>query len=496
MDTPDLIAARYRLGPVLGRGGMGTVHRAADELLGRDVAVKVLDVAQAPAHAVQRFRREAQFLAGLSHPNVVTVFDFGADADRAWLVMELLPGPTLHELVDRQGPLPVADVSSYGRQCASALAAVHAAGITHRDVKPANLMLAADGMCKLLDLGIARLEGVATTQPALTRAGTILGTVPYLAPEVITGEAPQPPADLYALGAVLFVLLTGRPPFTDEDTMAAMAQHVHAPVPRPSARRRDVPPELDELVVGLLAKDPAVRPTAAEVVARLDGSPEAAMTPTTTPTTAPTMALAAPAPDLPTAPPARRSRAAVIAAALVLALAVVLGVVLLANAGSNISGQGGGQAAGRTSHPATPTRRSSSAEPARRATSHPSRSTAVPRPTNLAGALAALRSAISTAQAGGGLSAADAQDLLRRVDQLAGAPAAGPAGPPGDGGGHGHGHGHGPDKKPADVGAPIQDFRHRLDDLQARGAISAAAYSAIRSALGAVESFAGSPGGD
>ena len=272
-----MLAERYRLGPVLGRGGMGAVHRAHDELLGRDVAVKLLDVEQAPQAAVERFRREAQFLAGLSHPNVVTVFDFGTDDVRAWLVMELLAGPTLQELVNDRGPLPIAQARSYGRQCASALAAAHAAGITHRDVKPANLMLAADGTCKLLDLGIARLDGAATTQPALTQAGTILGTVPYLAPEVITGAAPEPPADLYALGGVLFALLTARPPFDAEDMMAAMAQHVHAPVPRPSSVRVDVPPDLDDLVVALLAKDPAARPSATDVIARLDGTPAAAL---------------------------------------------------------------------------------------------------------------------------------------------------------------------------------------------------------------------------
>lgn len=495
MDTPELLAGRYRLGPVLGRGGMGTVHRAHDQLLGRDVAVKLLAVGQAPEHAVQRFRREAQFLAGLSHPNVVTVFDFGTDAERAWLVMELLSGPTLQELVDRSGPLPVATARSYGRQCASALAAVHAAGITHRDVKPANLMLSADGSCKLLDLGIARLEGVATTQPALTRAGTILGTVPYLAPEVITGEAPQPPADLYALGAVLFVLLTGRPPYTDEDMMAAMAQHVHAPVPRPSATRSDVPPELDALVVDLLAKDPAGRPTAVDVVHRLDGSPEAALAPTAalfppTALVAPTAAAASPN------PPAQRSRLAMVAAAVVLGLVALLGVVLLANAGSNTAGQAGGQAAGAGSPSTAPTHRARSSTTPTRAT-RTQRATATVHPTDLAGAIAALRSAITTAQSNGGLAPHDAQDLLHRVDQLAGAPAGPPGHPPGKAKGRDkHGDAPGSAAQPgADSAGSIADFQNRLADLRQHGAISPAAYSSIRSALAAVASFAGQSGG-
>ncbi len=517
VDQPELLAERYRLGPLLGRGGMGAVHRAHDELLGRDVAVKLLDVEQAPQAAVERFRREAQFLAGLSHPNVVTIFDFGTDEARAWLVMELLAGPTLQELVNDRGALPVEVARSYGRQCASALAAAHAAGITHRDVKPANLMLGADGTCKLLDLGIARLDGAATTQPALTQAGTILGTVPYLAPEVITGAAPEPPADLYALGAVLFTLLTAKPPFDAEDMMAAMAQHVHAPVPRPSSVRVDVSPDLDDLVVALLAKDPVSRPSAADVIARLDGTPATA--------TAPTAALAgaavastqvlAPIAGDGSARSRLQPRTGLIALGIAFALALLAVVIVIANSGGDTSGSGtpiAGSTRGNhrsSSHPARPSTHPAATRSTPRPTPRPTRrpiprptprSTPTPRPTDLPSALSALRSAITTAQADNAVSAADAQDLLHRVDAMSTA-GSGPGGGPGHRGDQGNDQGNGKPKQhggpPApDLSGPINDFAHHLDDLRAQGAITAPAYNSIQSALVAVRSFAPSGSGE
>ena len=498
----ELLAGRYRLGPVLGRGGMGTVHRAHDRLLDRAVAVKLLAVAHAPQAALERFRREARFLAGLAHPNVVTVFDFGIDDSQAWLVMELLAGPTLQDLVNERGPLPIPDVVRYGRECAAALAAAHAAGITHRDVKPANLMLAADRTCKLLDLGIARLDGAATTQPALTQAGQVLGTVPYLAPEVITGGAPEPPADVYALGGVLFALLTARPPFQGEDLMAAMAQHVHAPSPRPSALRPDVPPELDGLVLALLGKDPAQRPTAADVVARLDGSPRAAGAPTVAMPHATPGAAATSTTQLIEPPDRPRRRTGLIAAAVVLALAVVAAVTAIAAAGNDTAGNS-------ANPPATPKRSSPAATHAATHAStgaspaHPSSATrSSPPPTTLSAALAALRSAVTAAQASGGLDAKDAQDLLHRVDAMA-AVVSGPApggpgpGPPDPGHGHGDGKGKGKGKNDQgggapDLSGPLDDFAHHLDDLHNGGQLSGSAYAAIGTALDRVRSFTGS----
>jgi len=244
---------------------MGAVYRAHDRTLGREVAVKVLHVDQVPPEGLERFQREAQALASLSHPNIVTIFDFGAADTSAWLVMELLLGPDVSTMVSQQGPLPMNAVLLLGQQLAAALTAAHDAGIVHRDIKPANVMLAGDGHFKLLDLGIARLVGATTaTRSALTETGTILGSVPFLAPEVIGGQAAGPPADLYGLGGVLFTVLTGSPPFIGETTAATLTQHLHAPAPRVSATRPDVPAGLDHLVGRLLAKDPQDRPTAAE----------------------------------------------------------------------------------------------------------------------------------------------------------------------------------------------------------------------------------------
>lgn len=350
MADREVLAERYALGDVLGQGGMGAVYAAHDLVLGREVAIKILDVASAPVDALDRFRHEGQLLAGLSHPNIVTIYDFGTDKDTAWLVMELLPGPTLDRLLSDQGPLPVERVISYGQQCAAALAAAHAAGITHRDVKPANLMLAADGHCVLVDLGIARLAGATTSmQLALTEAGFILGTVAFIAPEIITGGTPGPQADLYALGAVMFILLTGRPPFAGDTCAAIFAQHLHAPPPRPSSVRADTPTTLDDLVVGLLAKNPDSRPDATAVSIALAALAlshgdvaDLATAPLPFPPTATTTANAVPEPArtrvLTTAAPGtvdaavrrrqRRGMAALVTAALAIAMAIAMAALL------------------------------------------------------------------------------------------------------------------------------------------------------------------------
>lgn len=358
MVDQEVLADRYIIGEVLGQGGMGTVYAAHDRILGRAVAVKILDVARASADALDRFRHEGRFLAGLSHPNIVTIFDFGTDKRVAWLVMELLPGPTLDKLLADHGPLPVERVISYGQQCAAALAAAHAAGITHRDVKPANLMLATDGRCVLVDLGIARLGGATTsTRLALTGIGTILGTVAFVAPEIITGGAPGPHTDVYALGAVLFNLLTGHAPFAGDTSAAIFGQHVYAPPPRPGSARTDTPAALDDLVLGLLAKDPGSRPDAATVARNLAGlaagaladspapdldrstaplpyPPSAVTTITPVPAPAPTQVLSA-ASFAPVEPAARpRPRRKIAALAALAAGAAVAALVFLSNTGN------------------------------------------------------------------------------------------------------------------------------------------------------------------
>jgi serine/threonine-protein kinase len=434
MSDSAVLADRYVLGAVLGRGGMGTVYAARDRVLGREVAVKILDVASAPGDALDRFRHEGQFLAGLSHPNVVTIFDFGTDQRTAWLVMELLPGPTLDKLLTDTGPLPIEQVVGYGRQCAEALAAAHAAGITHRDVKPANLMLGADGRCVLVDLGIARLAGASTsTQLALTGKGTILGTVAYVAPEILSGSTPGPPADQYALGAVLFSLLTGHAPFCGDTSAAVFGQHLYAPPPHPGAGRPDIPGALDDLVVMLLAKDPRARPDASAVARALasmnttsnpDGlavpfAVPVATVPLGDPRSASTAVYDVPAPEgsrLPGPPDkatddesekgiSRRGIAALVAMALAVAVAVVVVVVapLIGNPNKT-----SGPAAQRTSAPPVTQPRSPSVVAP----------TAGPAITSSADAVAALASAISSASGSGAFDPSKAQEAQSWVDDF------------------------------------------------------------------------------
>lgn len=483
MADPNVLAERYVLGEVLGKGGMGTVYAAHDRVLGREVAVKLLDVANAPVHALERFRREGQLLAGLSHPNIVTIFDFGTDEHTAWLVMELLPGPTLERLLADQGPLRVERVISYGKQCATALAAAHAAGITHRDVKPANLMLAGDGRCVLVDLGIARLAGATTSaQPALTQTGLILGSVAFVAPEVITGGIPGPQADLYALGAVLFSLLTGHPPFAGDTSAATLGQHVYAPPPRPRRARADTPAVLDDLVVCLLAKDPDSRPDATAVVATLartdvaEGAVDMATAPMPVPGTATTSFGAEPPQArtrmLTTSAPMtvggsgrRRTRRSIaLLAALVAAAAAVAG--LLATSNNEPS---------PTAHPALT---SSTAQPsptsAQTPTPTPAITTAAPSPTvvtsptaaasssSSAEALAALASAITSVADSGELDGKQAKEAQRWVDDF---------------------NRELGKSDPQDLGNRVDELDGRLSDYRDQEQLSSAGYDLLKARL-------------
>ncbi|MET9972001.1 serine/threonine-protein kinase, partial [Streptomyces sp. NPDC006356] len=254
-----LIAGRYRLDASIGRGAMGEVWRAYDETLGRPVAVKLL-LAQGPdPTAVPRFRLEAQTAGRLNHPHVVGVLDFGEYEDRLFLVMELVEGDSLARLASA-GPLPADQVARIAAQAAAGLAAAHRQGIVHRDIKPANLLLDADGTVKIGDFGIARfLDDPAT---ALTATGQIVGTSLYLAPERALGRPAGPASDVYALGCVLYQLLTGRAPFQADTALAILHQHLDAaPVP-PRELGIQLPPAFENYLLGLLAKEPENRPTA------------------------------------------------------------------------------------------------------------------------------------------------------------------------------------------------------------------------------------------
>ncbi|MGP4011191.1 protein kinase domain-containing protein [Streptomyces sp. 4N124] len=256
-----LMAGRYRLDESIGRGGMGEVWRAYDETLARPVAVKLLLPQDSDPTATSRFRLEAQTAARIDHPNVVGVLDFGEYDNRLFLVMELVEGASLARALDRSGALPADRVASIAAQAAAGLAAAHRQGIVHRDIKPANLLLDADGTLKIGDFGIARF--LDDPGAALTATGQIVGTSLYLAPERALGQPAGPASDVYALGCVLYQLLTGRPPFQADTAVAILHQHLDAaPVPPRELGIPGLPPAFENYLLGLLAKDPEHRPTA------------------------------------------------------------------------------------------------------------------------------------------------------------------------------------------------------------------------------------------
>ncbi|MCX4235633.1 protein kinase [Streptomyces sp. A15ISP2-DRY2] len=258
-----LVAERYRLQASIGRGGMGEVWQATDEVLGRAVAVKLLLGDEADSAASARFRLEAQTAARLSHPYVVAVFDFGAWDDRFYLVMELVEGRSLAQELTASGTLGADRVATIAAQAAAGLAAAHREGIVHRDIKPGNLLVDAQGTVKIGDFGIARF--VDDPSSALTTAGQIVGTSLYLAPERALGRPASAASDVYSLGCVLYQLLTGRPPFQGESATITLHQHIDmAPVP-PRERGSQLPPAFENYLLGLLAKQPEDRPTAQEV---------------------------------------------------------------------------------------------------------------------------------------------------------------------------------------------------------------------------------------
>jgi hypothetical protein len=257
----DLLAARYRLDHLIASGGMGEVWRAVDVVLERPVAVKLLHAEYArDAETVARFRAEARHAAKLSHPSIAQVYDFGEarQGRAAFLVMELVDGPPLTQLLAR-GPLAAARALDLVAQVAGGLAAAHAAGVVHRDIKPGNLLADRSGTVKITDFGIAYALGSAP----LTRTGTLIGTPAYLAPERVNGQAAGPQSDLYSLGIVAYECLTGSLPFAGTAMEIALAHQHQTLPPLPAA----VPRQAAELVAQLTARDPARRPASAAIVA-------------------------------------------------------------------------------------------------------------------------------------------------------------------------------------------------------------------------------------
>jgi len=278
-DEPPLtpgtvLAERYRVHDLVGRGGMGAVYRAEHLALGKTVAVKVLRTSHgAREDIVRRFQREAVAASRIRHPSIVEVTDFGRTPDgRFYLAMELVEGETLARRLARLGPLPPAEAMSLVRELARALAAAHARGIYHRDIKPENVLLGRDGTAKLADFGIARLaEGPRDARE--TAAGLIFGTPHYMSPEQAAGQRQDGRSDIYALGVLLFELLTGAPPYLGASATHVLAAHLLSPVPRLPAQglHGPLPPALADLVARMMAKNAAERPdTMAEVEAALE----------------------------------------------------------------------------------------------------------------------------------------------------------------------------------------------------------------------------------
>jgi serine/threonine-protein kinase len=331
-----VLAGRYRVGERLGRGGMADVYAGTDVRLERPIAIKVLRPEVAAQHDVRaRFEAEARTAARLAHPNAVAVYDTGDEGGLAFIVMERLPGETLADRI-RSGPVDLEWLRRVAGDVLGALGAAHAAGMVHRDVKPGNILLAADGRAKVADFGIAK--SVDGTGPDLTATNTLLGTPAYLSPEQVGGAPATARSDLYALGVVLYEAATGRKPFTG-DTPIAMAYAIdHADVDPLAQVRPDVDGGLSATVERAMDRDPARRfgsatemaaalglaPAADETVPSLVAADADATMVDATPVTAMTaMTAAAPAGW---ADHARRRRLAVMAAVL---LGVVLAVALV-----------------------------------------------------------------------------------------------------------------------------------------------------------------------
>jgi len=266
-----LIAQRYRLQDSLGRGGMGEVWRATDELLGREVAVKLLHPCLAGEAATERFRIEARAAGRVTSPHVVAVHDFGSHDQALFLVMELVDGHSLADELAQIGVMGRDRATDIVAQAAAGLAAAHQRGVVHRDVKPGNLLLTTDATVKIADFGIARL--LFDTSEPLTMPGEVVGTSYYLAPERALGHPAGPAADVYSLGCVLYQLVTGHPPFQGDAPAAVAYQHVKAdPVP-PGELGPQLAGEFEDHLLQMLAKDPLERPSAQEIAGWTPAAP-------------------------------------------------------------------------------------------------------------------------------------------------------------------------------------------------------------------------------
>lgn len=266
-EIPQLLGGRYRILQRLGSGGMADVFHARDLNLQREVALKVLRDTLIEDSAFQaRFLQEARDAANLTHPNIVTIFDFGHDAGRYFLVMEYIPGTDLKTLLRRRGTLGVNEAVAMMIQTCAGIGYAHRAGIVHCDLKPHNVLVSEDGRVKVTDFGIAR--ALATIEPD-EGAKVVWGSPKYSAPEQSAGRPPSPSSDVYSLGVMLFELLTGRPPFYADDPARLAVMHQTTPPPSPQSIRPDIPPALNQIILKVLAKEPAARYRTADQLGRV-----------------------------------------------------------------------------------------------------------------------------------------------------------------------------------------------------------------------------------
>lgn len=259
------VLGRYRLVEPIGEGGMGEVWKAHDANLDRIVAIKLLRGELGDTTSRERFRREALVLSRLSHPGVATIFDFDAQDGCDFLVMEYVPGGTLESRIAKES-LPIDAIVELGAAIADALGSAHRSGFLHRDLKPGNIVITENGHPKILDFGLALLLAAGKTTGRITEAGMAVGSLPYMAPEQLFGEADDARTDIYSLGVMLFEMATGRLPFVKERPQALMFAIVNNAAPSARSIRADIPPELDRLIDECMQKDPARRPDSAAAV--------------------------------------------------------------------------------------------------------------------------------------------------------------------------------------------------------------------------------------
>ncbi|MEO5884408.1 MAG: protein kinase, partial [Candidatus Limnocylindrales bacterium] len=269
-EIGTILGGRYRVIASLGQGGMATIYRALDTQLGREVAVKLLrpEYLRDPDFS-SRFRQEAQNAASLSHPNVVTVYDYGEDPSGPFIVMEYVDGEDLATILRRNGPLPPTQAARIAAAVARALAAAHGRGIVHRDVKPGNVLIGRDGRVKVVDFGIAR----AIAEAQMTLPGTTLGSVHYFSPEQARGESATTASDIFALGIVLYEMLTGSRPWEGDSAASVALARLTGPVPDPLRIRAGLPPSVALVARTAMAQAPRERyPSAGLMADALDAT--------------------------------------------------------------------------------------------------------------------------------------------------------------------------------------------------------------------------------